>query len=111
MDKVLLQISDIIQSYNKMTDINGHELNLMIKGLTTRLYYLETKRAEFHNKFESIVFTNTQEGDSVARAVNKANVEVPELYQLRRIMDAGYRVVDAMRTNISFIKAEMQTIN
>lgn len=111
MEKVLVEISDIIQQYNKMSEIDGHELNRMIKNLTTRLYYLETKRSEFHNDFETIVFNETKEGNSVSRSVNTAHVKVPQLYQLRRIMDAGYRVVDAMRTNISFIKAEMQNIN
>jgi len=29
------------------------------------------------------------------------------MYKLRRLLDSGYRVSDAMRTNISFIKSEM----
>ena len=43
---------------------------------------------------------------TVARAVNFAEVEVPELYLLRRIMDAGIRCQDSIRTHISFIKFE-----
>jgi len=107
MEKVLKEISEIIQQYNKMISIDGGTLNLMIKQLSTRLYYLETERAEYHKKFQGIIFKLTQEGKSVSRAENQAHVEVPEMYLLRRIMDAGYRVTDAMRTNISYLKHEM----
>ena len=43
---------------------------------------------------------------SVAAATIEANKEVPELYLLRRIMNAAYRVTDSMRSNISTINKE-----
>jgi hypothetical protein len=45
-------------------------------------------------------------GLSVARAENEAHVKVPEMYLLRRVMDAGYEVIGAIRTNISYLKSE-----
>jgi len=43
---------------------------------------------------------------TVSRAVNIAEVEVKEMYLIRRISDAAYRNCDAIRTNISFLKNE-----
>ena len=108
MDKVLAEIAEIVQEYNKMGEFNIERLNHLLKNLTTRLYYLETLRSNFHNKFEHIVFERTKEGEKVARATNFANKEVPELYKLRRIMDAGCRISDAIRTNISYLKQEIK---
>ena len=36
----------------------------------------------------------------------EAEKAVPELYMLRRVMNAAYRCSDAMRSNISYIKKE-----
>jgi hypothetical protein len=35
---------------------------------------------------------------------------VPEMYRLRRLLESGYRVCDAMRTNISFLKSEIHNV-
>jgi hypothetical protein len=37
----------------------------------------------------------------------EADVRYPELYELRRAMDAAYTVVNAIRTNISYLKSEI----
>jgi len=63
-------------------------------------------RSEVHDAYEAKVFELVKEGQSVARAVNEANITYPQMYQLRRLMDAGYRIVDAIRTNISYLKNE-----
>jgi len=107
MEKVLVEISEIIQEYNKMNELNGERLNILLKNLTTRLYYLETQRSEFHKQFNAVMHGEIQDGQSAASAKNKAERAVPELYMLRRIMEAGYENVGAMRTNISFLKSEM----
>jgi hypothetical protein len=59
--------------------------------------------------YENEVFKLVKGGSTVARAINEANVLYPEMYQLRRIMDGGYRIVDAIRTNISYLKSEKQS--
>ena len=43
---------------------------------------------------------------SVAASKIRADEQVPEIYMLRRVMNAAYRVADAMRSNISYIKKE-----
>lgn len=104
--KALDRITAIIKEYRQSSDMNGENLNEWLKELTGTLFYLEKERSEYHYAFEKKVHLHTGEGDSVARAVNKANVSIPEMYMLRRIMDAAYTVADAMRTNISYLKKE-----
>jgi len=35
---------------------------------------------------------------------------VPEVYRLRKLTSAGYRVADAIRSNISFLKLEFNNV-
>ena len=106
MNEVLNKIADIIEDYNT-SQLDGVKLNNHLKMLTSYLYYIETIRTEAHERFEAVIHNKVKEGFSVARATNEANVSVPEMYKLRRLLESGYRVADAMRTNISFIKSEM----
>lgn len=110
MDKTIEEIGDIVVEYNNTEITDGAKLNEQLKQLTTKLFYIETHRAKAHEYFEFIINENVKEGTSVARATNEANIRVPEMYKLRRLLESGYRVVDAMRTNISFLKTEMSNI-
>ncbi len=110
MKTTLEAIALIIEDYND-TEINeGSKLNKQLKELTTHLYYLETIRTQAHEQYELVVHNRVAEGFSVARATNQANVEVPQMYKLRRLLESGYRVADAMRTNISYLKSELSNI-
>tara|TARA_R110000824_G_scaffold52244_1_gene145066 strand:- start:275 stop:622 length:348 start_codon:yes stop_codon:yes gene_type:complete len=109
MNETIENITNIILEYNEIEidKTNGFYLNEMLKNLTTNLFYLETIRSKHHLNFEKIIHTEVSKGKSVARATNKANVEIPELYHLRRISNSAYRIADAIRTNISFLKSEL----
>tara|TARA_R100000655_G_scaffold106370_3_gene155580 strand:- start:80 stop:424 length:345 start_codon:yes stop_codon:yes gene_type:complete len=107
MKSTLNRIVEIIKEYKQTDVFDGNSLNKQLKELTAYLYYIETKRTQAHQKYEKVIYDRVKEGFSVARAANQANVEVPEMYELRRLLESGYRVVDAMRTNISFLKSEM----
>lgn len=104
----LEKLNTYVNQYYNSNLSNGAELNKLLQKITGLLYYLETLRSEIHNEYESDVFRSVkEERKSVARAINEANVNFPQMYQLRRVMDAGYKVADAIRTNISFLKNEM----
>ena len=62
------------------------------------------------NKLPSVLSTPPTEKLSVARATNEANIAVPEVYKLRKLTSAGYRVCDAIRSNISFLKLEYNNV-
>ena len=106
MDKTLSNIRTIVDTYNAMDVLDGHELNYLIKDLTANLFYLEEIRSKYHDQYEGIIHKLVSEGKTVSRAKNEANVKVKEMYLIRRVMDAGYRISDAMRTNISYLKTE-----
>jgi hypothetical protein len=111
LDQVTEQIETLnsyVNKYYNCDRTNGNELSLYLQKITAILYYLETARSQIHDQYETEVFNLVKDGSSVARAVNEANVKHPMMYQLRRIMSAGYRIADAIRTNISYLKSEKQ---
>jgi len=106
------QINDLnnyVDQYYKCNLQDGDELSMLLQKITGLLYFLETVRSSTHDQFETKVFNLVKDGSSVARAINEANVEFPEMYKLRHVMTAGYRIVDAIRTNISYLKSEKQS--
>ena len=101
-----------VGKYYKANPQDGEALSLYLQKITGILFYLETLRSEVHDKFQTKIFEQTtKHGVSVNRAENEAHVEFPEMYQLRHIMTAGYRITDAIRTNISYLKSEKQNSN
>lgn len=104
------RLYQLVMDYELGND-NPHKLVVLQKQITTTLFYLETERAKVHDKYKRLVFDLTRKNGnekpmSVAQATTEADVKHPEMYQLRRIMDAGYKVADAIRTHISFLKSE-----
>ena len=110
MKNTLNEITELIEEYKGMSLLNGSDLNSILRDITTRLHHLETLRADYRNDYENLVHLGVKNGDSVSRSINEANVKVPEIYLLRRFMDSSYRVCDAIRTNISFLKSEMSNL-
>lgn len=109
MQESLSAISNTITWYRQNRNASPRELIEALVSITTHLYTLEECRSEYKKSFEAKVYEYTNEGQSVARSVNMAEIEVPELYRLRRIMEAAYEVVGALRTHISFLKQELNT--
>jgi hypothetical protein len=112
MEESLEAITKAVNWYSRTKSPDPNLLLESLRVITSHLFTLETHRAIYQNAFESIVFDGTKvDGESVARAKNRAEVEVPELYKLRRIMEASYRVADAIRTTLSFIKHEQSHLS
>ena len=109
--KQIEDLNDCVSRYYNCNLQDGNELNYLLQKITGLLYYLESVRSTVHDSFENKVFNLVKQGNSVSRAVNESNVEFPMMYQLRRVMDAGYRITDAIRTNISYLKKERQVQN
>lgn len=105
-EDVITKMNNLVNRYHTMKVIDGNELAMILKDFVSALYYLETVRAETHDKFQKRVKELIAEGNTVSRSENLAHVEHPDMYRLRRVMDAGYEVVGAIRSNISFLKHE-----
>jgi len=107
LENQIQQLNNYVNAYYKCdVSTEGERLNYLLQKITGTLYYLETMRSKFHNLFESKVQELVSGSYSVSKAVNEANVKFPQMYQLRRVMDAGYKVAEAIRSNISFLKSE-----
>jgi hypothetical protein len=108
MIEQLDKLNGFVNEYYKMKiDVrNGDKLNYLLQKITGLLYYLETERSQIHDAFQTAIFEGVKDKKTVSRAENEAHVTYPQMYQLRRIQDAGYRVADAIRTNISYLKSE-----
>lgn len=106
-EKTLNELTSYIQAYDDISLNDGEGLNYLLQKINTTLFYLETERSEFKKQYEQRVYElTTDKKMTVSRAVNFAEVEVPELYLLRRVLDSGYRCSDSIRTHISFLKNE-----
>ncbi len=106
-EKTLATLTEFIQAYDDVSLNDGENLNYLLQKINTTLFYLENERSNFKKQYEIKVFDLTSNKKmTVARAINLAEVDIPELYMLRRIMDSAYRCSDAIRTNISFLKSE-----
>lgn len=110
MEVLLNKITDSIIQYREMGDKlvfqDAEQLSVLLKDLSANLFFLETHRDTAARKFNSILHNEIKNGNSVSGSEIVAKERVPELYMLRRLMTSAYKVQDAIRTNISFLKQE-----
>ncbi len=114
MKETIEKITQIIVDYNSTSNHNPVGLLDMARNLSTQLFFLEKHRGEFHKKFEGEIHRLVNRPDNslaVNKAVNEANVKFPELYLLRRTMESSYKVLEVMRSELSYLKAEMNNTN
>lgn len=101
-------LDEQVNRYYKRKENNGNELNDIACKMVGLLYYLTTVRAEVHDAYQQYIFDATKDKQmSVSRAENEAHVTYPAMYLLRHKLTAAYEVVGMIRTNISYIKMEI----
>ena len=103
------KVDKVIEWYSK-TPRSQTDPNLLIeaaKGLNGALYILEKERHLAFEKHTSVMLGHIGEGKSKAESETLANQEVSELYKYRRLMESAYRVLDMIRTDVSFMKFEL----
>lgn len=106
LEKALGHLADNIKKFRE-TDVNdGYALILILQQITGTLFYLEKERSDYHAKWSKRLNELVLASHSVSGATNLADVDYPEMYMLRRIMEAGYKVVEAIRSMLSWIKTE-----
>jgi cysteinyl-tRNA synthetase len=107
LQKALDHITDYIKKYRDTDPNDGESLTAILQQITATLFYLEKERASYHNTFQTTINQLVLGGDSVSRAENTAHVQVPEMYLLRRVMDSAYTCCDAIRSQLSWLKMEI----
>jgi len=103
MEKILIKISDLIDTYESGTYITIENLQGMMRELTSQYYYLTKYNIDAFKKHNTIQFYNK---GSVASGLIKANEECPELRLTRKILYACDRVINSMRSEISTMRKE-----
>lgn len=106
LEKALNHLTNYVKKYRELSPDDGDGMVECLQQITPTLFYLEGERAKAHERYEGIVHKEVINGNSVARAMNLANVHVPEMYQLRKIIDSAYTTCEAIRSHLSWIKTE-----
>lgn len=102
LKEALKEYYTTVENYNKCSFTDGLTIISLMKDLSVILSFLAHQKSLFHDKWIGV----TLEENSVAAGERKANKEVPELYHLRVILNTGYKILDTMRSNISYLKSE-----
>ena len=104
LTEILSNIDKSIDEYNDMDLFHYKQLSEILRVLTSNLFYLEKHRIEAYNSWHEVYFTCKQTSN-VAKE-RWADNQVPELYKMRRIMTSAYKIVEAIRSQISIYKKE-----
>ena len=104
MNKQLERLNEIVKEYYTCTDPHGEQLTTWMKDISSILFYLTTEQVKAHEKWNGLMYN--REGESVAGQTIKCDEQVPELYMLRKIIHAGYKELDVMRSSLSYLKSE-----
>lgn len=111
INRQIEKLDKLVLEYYESNNTDGNKLSELHQKITGVLYFLEESRAIYHDKWQVCVFKLVNEGKSVSASENEAHKTYPEMYKLRRLMDAGYRVSDSIRTRISYLKSELNNIS
>ncbi len=111
MQETMDTIIGIINDYNSSSNHNPEGLLDLGRSLSAHLFFLEKYRSDAHKRFQARVKSLKDEGWKVNAAENEANVEIPELYELRRFMESAEKVLGMIRSELSWLKTEMQNTN
>lgn len=103
-ESALNNLAKYVKKAREANKDDGDTLVKCLMEISCTMHYLADERAKFHDEFQNIINQRVLAGESVSRAENKAHVEVPQLYKLRQLMETGQNTIDAIRTNISWIK-------
>jgi hypothetical protein len=110
--ETITQLEDGIQVIPFWMD--NDRFTLIINSIDKSIASYINKNTQVYNRFGKLLSDNTEiydltkdKGMSVARAENEAHVMYPSMYELRHKLTAAWEVVGMIRTNISYIKSEI----
>jgi len=103
MNDLLINIHDIIESYESGEWKSTEALRVMQRKLTSYNYYLTKYNIDYFQKYNAIQYKHK---GSVSSGKILAEEQVPELRMIRKIMEAIENVMWSMRSELSIIKKE-----
>ena len=103
LQEILSNINEAVERYELLELTDTNDQSEALRKLTSNLFFLEKYRVEYYNKWIDKYY---QLSGTNAAKEKKCELEVPELYMIRRIMSSGYKVADSLRSTISIYKKE-----
>lgn len=103
MEKILNRISEIIETYESGSWQTSENLRVLLRELSSNIYYLSKYNIEYHEKHNAIQYKHK---GSVSAGLILANEQYPELRMLRKIMETADNVMRSMTMELSIIKKE-----
>lgn len=103
MEKILLKISEIITKYESGEWQTAENLRLLLRELTSNIYYLTKYNIEYHEKHNA---TQYKHKGSVSSGLILANEQYPELRMLRKIIESSNNVTRSITMELSILKNE-----
>jgi hypothetical protein len=104
LDTSLMHVTNSIEYYSQNDNIDGDTLCGLLQTITAHVYFLQVFRSGYHMEYNRIMH---EFPGAVSKAKLLAEAEVPELYLLRRVIDASKGVTDAIRSQLSAMKYEL----
>ena len=103
MEDILIKISNIIHTYESGEWQSPDNLRVLLRELTSNIYYLTKYNIEYHEKHNAIQYKHK---GSVSGGLILANEQYPELRMLRKIIESANNVSRSMTMELSIIKNE-----
>ena len=103
MNDILTKITDIITQYESGAWQSADNLRVLLRELTSNLYFLSKYNIEFHEHHNAVQYKHK---GSVASGLILANEQYPELRMLRKITEASNNVKSSMIMELSILKSE-----
>lgn len=110
MEEILNNINACIEEYRDMDDTlvfnDAQKLSAIMKNLSSNLFFLERNRDEISRDFYTTIHNLKMSGESATGSEKEAKYQHPEKRQIDRYITSAYKVLDAIRSNISYLKHE-----
>lgn len=115
IEKQITTLDDYIRRYYDLASNDIASANFLLQKISGIMYYLASIRAELYSDYNDYIISRMSVLDENNKRIsfNRAEVEAKSKYRaflvLRIKLDSAKDVLDALRTNISSMKAEMHT--
>ena len=103
MEKILSNITDIIETYESGIWTSLEDLRKMLRELTSNIYHLTKFNIEFHERHNAVQYKHK---GSVSAGLILANEQIPELRMCRKIIESANNVSRSITMELSIIKNE-----
>ena len=102
LEEVLNNLSNAVERYQNVPLIEVRELSEILRDLGCNLSYLVTLRKEYYLDFQSVVFNS--KANSTSAKIKEAEMRVPELDEVRKILQHYSELQKDLRSQISLWK-------